>query len=108
VGLFNDPAGSTYNNITTARKAAWTDAIIPHNNKFASELTRFLITPVEEYVKNGYFFDMDYSDVEELQGGIGSRVDWMVKSHWSANEIRQATGKDAIDDPVMDEPISEK
>ena len=103
--LFNDPAGSTYNNVTSARKAAWTDALIPHNNRFASDLTQFIINPVEEYKNAGYFYDIDYSTIEELQEGIKEKVDWMIRAHWSANQILEATGKDRIDDPQMDQPI---
>jgi hypothetical protein len=103
--LFNDPAGSTYNNVTSARKAAWTDALIPFNDKFSNDLTQFIITPVEEYKKAGFFYDMDYSGIEELQEGIKEKVDWMIKAHWSANQILEATGKDRIKDPQMDEPI---
>jgi HK97 family phage portal protein len=105
VALFNDPEGSTYNNVSTARKAAWTDALIPHNDKFASALTNFLIRPVEEYVKDGLFFAMDYSKVEELQSGIKDKVEWMTKAKWTGNEIRQGTGKDRIEEDYMDEPI---
>jgi HK97 family phage portal protein len=103
--LFNDPAGSTYNNVIEARKAAWTDALMPHNNKFADDLTQFLINPVEEYKSKGYFYAMDYSSVEELQLGIKEKVEWMIKAHWSANQILEATGKDKVDNPQMDEPI---
>ena len=103
--LFNDPAGSTYNNVSSARKAAWTDALIPFNNKFASDLTQFLITPVEEYKNAGFFYAMDYDSVEELQEGIKEKVDWMIRAHWSANQILEATGKDRVDDPQMDQPI---
>lgn len=103
--LFNDPAGSTYNNVVEARKAAWTDALIPHNDKFANDLTQFLINPIEEYRSLGYFYAMDYSAVEELQLGIKEKVEWMIKAKWSANEIREGTGKDKIKDPQMDQPI---
>jgi hypothetical protein len=105
VSLFNDPEGSTYNNVSEGRKAAWTDALIPFNNKFTNDLNACIIAPVEEYVKGGYFYAMDYSDVEELQSGIGKKVDWMVKAKWSGNEIRQATGKDIIEDDNMNQPI---
>ena len=103
--LFNDPAGSTYNNVTSARKAAWTDALIPFNNKFASDLTQFIINPVEEYKTAGYFYAMDYDSVEELQEGIKEKVDWMTRAKWTANEIREATGKDPVKDDQMDQPI---
>jgi HK97 family phage portal protein len=105
VSLFNDPEGSTYNNVSTARKAAWTDALIPHNDQFASAMTNFLIRPVEEYVKAGYYFKMDYTEVEELQSGLKERVEWMSKAKWTGNEIREGTGKDKIDEDYMNEPI---
>ena len=48
---------------------------------------------------------MDYDSVEELQEGIKEKVDWMIRAHWSANQILEATGKDRVDDPQMDQPI---
>jgi len=105
VALLNDPEGSTYNNIVEARKAAWTDALIPHNDTFATHLNMFLIDCVDEYREAGYFYDMDYSGVEELQSGIKEKVDWMTRAKWTANEIREATGKDKVKDDQMDQPI---
>jgi len=105
VALLNDPEGSTYNNVVEARKAAWTDALIPHNDKFVQDLNMFLIDCVPEYKEQGYFFDMDYSGVEELQTGIKNKVDWMVRAKWTANEIRQATGVDIIEEDYMNQPI---
>ncbi len=105
VVLFNDPEGSTYNNVVEGRKAAWTDALIPFNNKFAANLNACLIAPVPEFVSGGYFFDMDYSNIEELQSGIKNKVDWMTKAKWTGNEIRVATGKDVVEDDAMNQPI---
>lgn len=105
VALFNDPEGSTYNNIVEARKSAWTDALIPLNSKFTNDLNATLIAPVPEYVSGGYFYDMDYSSIEELQSGIKDKVDWMVRAKWTGNEIRQATGKDIVDNDQMNQPI---
>ena len=101
--LMNDTANSTYNNVTTARKAAWTDCVIPLNKTFANDLTYCLTHGVDEY--EPFYFVYDVSDVEELQEGIERKVTWMRSAGWSKNEIRQATGKPRIDVPVMDEPI---
>jgi HK97 family phage portal protein len=103
--LFNDPEGSTYNNVEAARKSAWTDALIPFNNKFVTDLNACLVAPVDEYVKGGYYYDIDYSSVEELQSGIKNKVEWMAKAKWTANEIRQATGVDIIEEDYMNQPI---
>mgnify|MGYP001765749224 CR=1 FL=1 len=101
--LMNDPAGSTYNNKSTARKSAWTDCIIPNLCRVAQTFNACLIDGYEPY--KDYYFDFDYSDVEELQEGIETKVNWMIKARWTGNEIRQATGKQVFDNPLMDEPI---
>ena len=95
----------TYSNMDIARKAAWTDCIIPNLCRVGQTFNASLIWGVEQYVKEGLFFDYDYSDVEELQEGIEKKVNWMTKSRWTGNEIRQATGKTRVDNPLMDEPV---
>lgn len=95
----------TYSNMGTARKAAWTDCIIPNLERVKQTFNASLIDGVEEYVKAGFVFDFDYSDVEELQEGIETKVAWMTKARWTGNEIRQATGKTTIDNPLMDDPV---
>jgi hypothetical protein len=62
-----------------------------------------LIEQVAAY--KGLYFAYDYSEVEELQDGLKTRVEWMRLAHWTANEIRQATGKYPIQEPIMDEPL---
>lgn len=103
--LMNDPAGSTYNNKSTARKSAWTDCIIPNLCRVEQTFNASLIWGVEQFMKEGLFFEYDYSDVEELQEGIETKVNWMIKARWTGNEIRQATGKQPIENPLMDEPV---
>ena len=103
VDLMNDPAGSTYNNKSTARKSAWTDCIIPNLTRVEQTFNACLVDNVELY--KDYVFMFDYSDVEELQEGIEIKVAWMRQARWTGNEIREATGKSTIDDPAMDQPI---
>ena len=93
----------TYNNMGTARKSAWTDCIMPNLDRVTQTLNACLIDGVEQY--KGYSFGFDYSDVEELQEGIETKVNWMIKSRWTGNEIRQATGKTVVDNELMNEPI---
>jgi HK97 family phage portal protein len=101
--LMNDNAASTYNNISTARKAAWTDCLIPLNKEFAHDLTYFLTAGITEY--EPFYFEYDTSEVDELQEGLKTKVDWMRLAGWSKNEIREATGQSRVENPVMDEPI---
>ena len=35
---------------------------------------------------------------------MASKVEWMSKAKWTPNEIRQATGVDAIENEYMDQP----
>jgi HK97 family phage portal protein len=90
----------TYSNMSVARKAAWTDCVMPFLDKVTTTFNASIIT--EKY--KDYCFDFDYSDVEELQEGIKEKVEWMVKARWTGNEIRQGTGKAPFDNPLMDEP----
>lgn len=93
----------TYNNMGTARKSAWTDCIMPNMERVEQTLNACLINGIEAF--QDYQFKFDYSDVEELQEGIEVKVDWMRQARWTGNEIRQATGKGIIDNPLMDEPV---
>jgi HK97 family phage portal protein len=101
--LFGDVAGSTYNNMLTARKAAWTDCIIPNLRSVEHALNEMLIAGVESY--KDLYFGFDYSDVEALQEGMETKVAWMKAAGYSKNEIRQATGIYPIQQPIMDQPI---
>ena len=87
----------------TARKSAWTDCIIPNMERVEQTLNACLIDDIESF--QDYKFKFDYSDVEELQEGIEVKVAWMRQARWTGNEIRQATGKGIIDNPLMDEPV---
>ena len=93
----------TYNNMGTARKSAWTDCIMPNLDMVAQMLNACLIDDVETF--KDLYFAFDYSDVEELQEGIESKVNWMTRAGWSYNEIREATGKTPHENPLMDEPV---
>lgn len=101
--LFGDTAGSTYNNMKTARKAAWTDCIIPNLKSVENAFNSMLISGVPAY--KDLFFAYDYSEVEELQEGMEIKVSWMRQAGWTKNEIRQATGKYPVQQPIMDEPL---
>jgi hypothetical protein len=61
------------------------------------------IFDIPEY--QGLYWDWDYSEIEELQEGMEIKVGWMKAAGWSYNEIRKVTGKEPIDNPLMDEPV---
>lgn len=94
----------TFNNIKEARKAAWVQCIKPNLKEVANALNEMLIYSYQPYVDQGLFWEFDYSDIEELQADMASKVEWMSKAKWTPNEIRQATGVDAIENEYMDQP----
>jgi hypothetical protein len=92
----------TYNNMGTARKSAWTDCIMPNLDAITECLNDCTIYNTEY---QGMSWGWDYSEVEELQEGMEIKVGWMKQAGWTGNEIRKATGKEPIENPLMDEPI---
>lgn len=94
---------TTYNNMREARKAAWTDCLMPNLQSISETLNACTIMDIPEY--QGMKWDWDYSEIEELQEGMEIKVNWMRSARWTGNEIRIATGKTPIEDPIMDEPI---
>ena len=100
--LMNDNASSTYNNVSEARKSAWTDCIIRHLENFAFGFTEAVITP--EDIEQGVCFKWDYSKVSELSDDLNKVVDAMTKAKATPNELRQAVGLEPIDDDSMNVP----
>jgi HK97 family phage portal protein len=94
---------ATYNNMKEARKAAWTDCIIPNLKAVENAFNKMLIEGIDEY--KDLYFAYDYSEIDELQEGMEIRVQWMKQAGWSKNEIRQATGRYPIQREIMDEPL---
>lgn len=65
--LFGDPKASTYNNFSEAQKGAWTNCIIPYNNRIVGYLNDF-VTPTHSAADNrNYTIVYDTSHIEDLQ-----------------------------------------
>jgi HK97 family phage portal protein len=94
-----------YNNVKEAKKSAWTHCIQPNLTEIANAFNEITINSYTDYYNAGLYWDFDYSQVEELQQEMKDKVDWMSKARWTPNEIRQATGKEPIDDELMNQPI---
>lgn len=102
-GLF-DVEASTYNNKQEINKSIYTEAAIPFMTRFASGLTHWL---GEAY--GGVEVIIDTSNVEVLQPNLEKKVQWMVSANvFSDNEIREATGYEAIESPIANLIPSEK
>ena len=94
----------TYNNMKEARKSAWTDCIQPNLSRVAEAFNDMTINNYEPYLNEGLFWCFDYSEIEELQEEMKSKLEWMTLAKWTSNEKRIATGKEPIANPLMDEP----
>lgn len=87
--LFNDVGASTRDNIMQARKAAWTDAIMPLLDGYVDELNRAL-TPLWS---EDLILKADYSGVEELQQDKATQSEWLSKAWWlTGDEKRKIMG----------------
>lgn len=104
--LFNDPEGSTYNNMKEARKAAITDAVIPEVNALVNALNKWLI-PGWFGADSGYYFEADLSCYPELTEDMDKLVSSLNNSPWlTLNEKRVATNYDTLQGvPMMDIPL---
>ena len=103
--LFNDTANSTYNNVKSAEKAMWTNAVIPFLDKFKQGYNNWL-TP--SYNENGKEFILDYdlSGVDALQEDAKERAE-VSKVHIEAkaislNEYRVMNGLEKSNNPKAD------
>ena len=65
--LFGDPKASTYNNQAEAAKSAWTNCIIPYNDRIVDYLNKF-VTPSHSMVDGKkYVIQYDTTHIDELQ-----------------------------------------
>ena len=94
--LFNDPENKTYNNMTEARKAAVTDAILPELTALRDALNQWLIPGWSKADKKNYFLDFDLSVYAELQDDMKSLAEWLAAAWWiDPNEKRAQMNYDA-------------
>lgn len=100
--LLNDNSASTYNNVSEARKSAWTDCIIRHLSVFEKKFTEAIIT--KEDRQNGVCYKWDYSAIPELAGDLNKIVDALTKAKATPNELRERVGLPRINESAMDEP----
>jgi len=84
--LFNVSAGQKYDNMETAGRMAYTDAILPLVNRWVSKYTM-------QYIKPMYGATLRLrpiiSDIPELQTSKATQVEWLSKATWlTVNEKR--------------------
>lgn len=85
--ILGDKEKSTFNNVETARKALWTDTIIPELTSLRDDLNEFLGKPY------GVYLDYDLSDVYVLQNDMKEQAEILKSAYWlTENEKREQLG----------------
>lgn len=99
--LFNDTESSTYNNVSEAKKEAYTNVVMPLLDLFSGEINRSINGRYEE----GITIEPDYSSIQELQEDIGQLAETLSKAWWiTPNQKNVLMGQPKVDDKSFDVP----
>lgn len=80
--LLGDMEASTDNNYQNARKALYTDALLPYLGAILPEFSRWLCPMFEK----GTWLDVDVSNVPELQENKKELAEWLALAWWVSAE----------------------
>jgi HK97 family phage portal protein len=101
--LFNDTSASTYNNVSEARKAIYTNRIIPDLNLFYS----YFNDRITQAYGDNIIVKADFSGIPELQMNKKEQSEWLnigvQAGAINRNEYRKAIGFEPVDTPGMDD-----
>jgi len=98
--LLGDMDASTDNNYQNARKALYTDAILPYCHSQVAEFSRWLC-PLFGYKPKQAWLQVDTSEVQELQQDKKALAEWLATAWWvKGSEKRAMMGLQ--EDPDMD------
>ena len=102
--LFNDTASSTYNNVESAKRTAYTDVYIPLANKVDKELSKWLSyhLGVDEYI------EVDLTSIEEIKASTNevaqalnnsqTNVSTKIMESMTRDEVRKLVGLDELEE----------
>jgi HK97 family phage portal protein len=103
--LFNDGNSTKFNTYSEARKAAWTDAIIPELDQIKDDLNRWLCGAWSKDGKQ-YYIEPDLMSIIELQDDFGSQVTALKDAEWlTTNEKREFQNYEPLKGAFIDEPL---
>ena len=106
--LFNDPASSTYNNVTEAKKDFYVDAIIPLLNLFKENYNNWLVKPYAEAENKKIYLDYSVENIPALQEDINKKAQTVKilieKGIITPNEGREMINLARVDNnPALDQ-----
>jgi HK97 family phage portal protein len=105
--LFNDNESSTYNNIESAKKSAYTDVYIPLARKVDKELSRWLSDKlgIDEYI------EVDLTSIEEIKAStndvamalnnVPANVAPRIMETFTIDEVRGLVGLSGLEDMTI-------
>jgi HK97 family phage portal protein len=100
--LFNDPEGSTYNNMQDSRKAGLTDAVFPMQTLIEDAFNPFYI-PGWFGDNSGFYLAFDRSVYPELRQDMGATATALSVAWWlTPNEKRVQMDYETLPEPNMD------
>lgn len=99
--LIGDSENKTYSNVKEARKALYTEAILPFMDFLRDEFNNWL---VPKWNEDRLYLDYNRGDIEALKEEAVAVFDRMSKAHWlTLNEKRIACGFDEDPSPEADQ-----
>ena len=117
--LFNDPANSTFNNVTAAEKSMYTNAIIPILDKILSDVNNVWLRQWSKRDNKKYKWGLDTSSVEALQAdqkteaekdkirmdGVNVILNMPISSEAKANLLQLEYGYSTEDATGLIQPV---
>lgn len=117
--LFNDPANSTFNNVTAAEKSMYTKAVIPTLNKILSDANDVWLKQWSIRDNKRYSWELDTSSIEALQAdqkteaekdkirmqGVNVVLNMVISSEAKANLLENEYGFSQEDAQALVAPV---
>lgn len=95
--LFNDPENKTYNNMSEARKALITDAVLPEIYALRDVFNKWLVPGYQQKGETLYL-DVDTSVFAELAKDTKTLSEWLSGAWWlTVNEKRKQMDYDEVE-----------
>lgn len=105
--LLNDSDSSTYNNISTAVKMLYTDAVLPEVNDLRDHLNRTVAKAYGEMDGRKYYIDYDLTSIAAFRDEIAALSERLVREVQNGittpNEARQDLGRSIATQPEADQ-----
>ena len=94
--LLNGAKGSTFNNVSEARRSLYTACVLPLLDLLRDGLNRYLGADYDD----GVYLDYDVSGIPELQANKQEMASWLATAWWVSTQDRQRMMGVAVDESL--------